>query len=164
MAFHQLRSQNLPGPILAPQICIPEFSSEQYITVVVKDYLDSLPLTQLCGKDGVFPEKIIVDHYGKAKRIDKTESKMPPQDFHKYIIRHFDISVLTSEQKEWVNKAIAEKLKEISKQVKKANAPKRTTKKKAKPELSFEERQQKKFEKYLKIVEKANAEKNSPTK
>ena len=163
MAFHQLRSQNLPGPILAPQICIPEFSDEAYITAIVNDYLDRLPLEELCGKDGVFPEKIIVDHYGKAKRIENSHSKMPPKDFYKYVIGHFDISILNPDQKQWFDKAVKDKLKGISKKVKKANAPKKQPVKKEKPVLTDRERQQKRFERILKIVEKANAEKNNPT-
>jgi len=163
MAFHQLRSQNMPGPILASQICIPEFSNEQYIAAVVTDYLDNLPLEDLCGKDGVFPERIIVDHYGKAKRIEKTGSKMPSQEFYKYVVGHFDISVLSKEQKEWFKAAVDAKLKAVSKKVKKTNTPKKTTKK-TKPTLTDRERQQRKFDRIQKIVDKANAEKNSPTK
>ena len=100
---------------------------------------------------------------GKAKRIENSHSKMPPKDFYKYVIGHFDISILNPDQKQWFDKAVKAKLKGISKKVKKVNTPKKQPIKKEKPVLTDRERQQKRFERILKIVEKANAEKNNPT-
>lgn len=165
MRYHMLRSQNLPGLKVVSQIYVPEFGDETYIKAVVDEFLNSLPLAELCDSEGKFPEKIKINAVGKVERADKSRSKKPSQDFYKYVVGHFDTSTLRGDQKEWFDKAVKEKLKLISAQVKKANRPKKVVKKPtAKKSLSDRERQQKKFDRIAKIVEKANAEKNTPVK
>lgn len=162
--MRQLTARNFPEPDYSSSRIFIFAEDEAMIAASINQVLDRLPLEKLCDKNGAFPDRVVVNAAGRVSREEDTRSKASPISFKSYIYGKFDISVLNPEQKKWADDAIKKHLSKISRQVKKANNPPKPRKKPEKKQLSDEERRQKKFERILKMVEKAKQENNSPTR